>query len=165
MRWVERFAFLHPIWLLIALVGYFAVSLVLGPAVTTGAPALIPAIAILGIALPLLWMTGLRAVARRALGLASWSVWSWASPAVPVLLLVAVASLNVFPALAAAALLGATIAYFSVIWVTARALATFQRGAGATALTIGTALLLIYYFIGAWVLRPVVRELKATTSA
>ncbi|KQS56289.1 hypothetical protein ASG17_09805 [Brevundimonas sp. Leaf363] len=164
MRWIERFAFLHPIWLLVSLVGYFALSLAMAPMATTHAPVLIPAMAILGFTLPLLWITGLRALARQAMGMAPWNGWSWVYAAVPLASVVAAASLTTALEIAGAAIFGATIAYFTSIWLTARALAAYQRGPGAVALTIGTALLLVYYIIGAWVLRPVVRQLKAATS-
>jgi hypothetical protein len=161
---IERFAFLHPIWLLLSLVGYFALSLALSPMTVMRAPALIPAMTILGVALPLLWMTGLRAIARRATGKPPWDAWSWTYAAVPLLLFVSAAGLAIAPAIGAATTFGVVIAYFTAIWPTARGLAAYQRGPGATALTIGTALLLVYYFVGAWVLRPVVHQLKAATS-
>jgi hypothetical protein len=169
MKFPDRFALLHTLWFLAVLVAVFVATPLLAARPTGILVGLIVAISSAGVFLPLLWAHGIYNLAAQTGG---GRFGRLAFPVVELAIVVgailAFGSGNDGPT----GVLGAFIflpvlGYFFCLWLAAAALVRSESSERKSALapTLGTFVLMIYWMIGAWFIRPRVKRLTERLEA
>ena len=169
MRFPDRIALLHPLWFLAVLVVVFVATPLVAVRPTGFLVGLVVAISSAGVFLPLLWAHGIYNVATRTGG---GRFGRLAFPVVELAIVAGVILAFVSGNEGPTGVLGAfiflpVVGYFICLWLASAALVRSESSERKSTLapTLGTFVLMIYWMIGAWFIRPRIKRLAERLEA